>query len=102
MAGPQPASYDQYMAQVHMTEAEVLRDFASALDRVKSGAEIVIECDAQPVAVLRPAQPKRRKLSEILASLPQESTARIDPEFAADLQRVIDLQRDPLNPPDWD
>jgi prevent-host-death family protein len=90
------------MAQVHMSEAELARDIASVLDRVQSGAEIVIERNAKPVAVLRPARLKRRKLSEIVASLSEQSTATIDPDFAADVQTFIDRHREPLHPPEWD
>jgi antitoxin (DNA-binding transcriptional repressor) of toxin-antitoxin stability system len=90
------------MAQFHMTEAELARDIASVLDRVQAGEEIVIERDAKPVAVLRAAAPKRRKLSEIIASLPVESTATLDDEFAKDLEDIINSHREPLNPPEWD
>lgn len=90
------------MGQVHMSEAELVRDIAAVLDRVQSGAEIVIERNAQPVAVLRAAEPKRRKLSEIVASLSEQSTATIDPDFAADVQTFIDRHREPLHPPEWD
>jgi antitoxin (DNA-binding transcriptional repressor) of toxin-antitoxin stability system len=90
------------MAQVHMSEAELVRDIASVLDRVQPGVEIVIEGNAQPVAVLRPAQLKRRKLSEIVASLSEQSIATIDPDFATDVQTFIDRHREPLSPPEWD
>jgi antitoxin (DNA-binding transcriptional repressor) of toxin-antitoxin stability system len=90
------------MGVVHISEAELARNVASVLDRVRSGAEIVIERDSQPVAVLRPPKPKRHKLSEILASLPEPSTATLDPEFAADVQAFIDRHREPLHQPDWD
>jgi prevent-host-death family protein len=90
------------MEVVRITEAELARDIASVLDRVQSGAEIVIERNARPVAVLRPAEPRRRKLSEIVASLSANSTATIDPDFAADVQAFIDSHREPLHPPDWD
>ena len=90
------------MAQVHMTEAELVRDIASVLDRVQSGTEVVIERNAKPVAVLRGAEPRRRRLSEILASLPEHSSATIDPDFAADVQSFIDRHREPLNSQDWD
>jgi len=43
-----------------------MSDFASLLDRVREGAEIVIEHDARPVAVMRPAEPYVRLLSESL------------------------------------
>jgi prevent-host-death family protein len=90
------------MAIVHITEAELARDIGSVLDRVQSGTEIVIERNAKPVAVLRPAEPRRRKLSEIVASLSEHSTATVDADFAADVQAFIERHREPLNPPDWD
>ena len=85
-----------------MTEAELARDVHAALDRVLSGAEIVIERGAKSVAVLRATEPKRRKLSEIAASLPAESTAALDPDFAADVQDFIDRHREPLDATKWD
>jgi predicted nucleic acid-binding protein len=63
------------MAVQHMTEAELVRDIASVMDRVQSGEEIIIERNARPLAVLRAAAPKRRKLSEIVAALPERSAA---------------------------
>ena len=90
------------MGVVHISEAELARDIAAVLDRVQSGTEIVIERNAQPVAVLRPAELKRRKLSEIMASLSENSTATLDPDFAADVQEFMDRHREPLYPPDWD
>jgi antitoxin (DNA-binding transcriptional repressor) of toxin-antitoxin stability system len=90
------------MVQLHITEAELARDIASMLDRVQGGAEIVIERDAKPVAVLRAAEPKRRRLSEILASLPEDSTAIVDADFAADVEAFIDRHREPLQAPEWD
>jgi len=90
------------MAVLHISEAELARDLAAVLDRVQAGAEIVIERNARPVAVLRAAEPRRRRLSEILAALPEDSTATIDPDFAADVQVFIDSHREPLRPPDWD
>jgi len=90
------------MAVLHISEAELARDIASLLDRVQSGAEVVIERNARPVAVLRAAEPRRRRLSEIMAALPEDSSATIDPDFAADVQTFIDNHREPLHPPEWD
>lgn len=42
---------------IHISDAEAASDFASLLDRVRAGDEVVIEHDAHPVAVLRPAPP---------------------------------------------
>lgn len=40
---------------IHISEAEAARDFGAVLSQVREGAEIVIEKNAQPVAVIRPA-----------------------------------------------
>jgi len=42
---------------IHISDADAVSDFASLLDRVRAGDEVVIEHDAHPVAVLRPAPP---------------------------------------------
>jgi len=41
------------MAPIHMTEAELARDLRSALAKVESGAEIVIERDHRPIAIIK-------------------------------------------------
>lgn len=43
---------------IHISDAEAARDFGAVLDQVRAGAEVVIEHDAQPVAVVRPAATK--------------------------------------------
>jgi antitoxin (DNA-binding transcriptional repressor) of toxin-antitoxin stability system len=90
------------MAVLHISEAELARDVHAVLDRVQSGAEVIVERNAQPVAVLRAAEPQRRKLSEIAAALPEDSTAVIDPSFAKDVQEVIYRHCEPLHPSVWD
>lgn len=40
---------------IHVSDVEAASDFASMLDRVRAGEEIVIEHDTHSVAVLRPA-----------------------------------------------
>ena len=48
------------MVQLHVTEAEALRDFHALPDRGREGGEIVIEEDHRPVAVIRtPQEPGR-------------------------------------------
>jgi prevent-host-death family protein len=88
---------------IHISEAEAARDFAALLDRVRKGAEIVIEHDARPVAVVRPAEPHVRLLSESLRLAREHgSTATLDGDFARDLEEVINSHREPLHPPAWD
>jgi antitoxin (DNA-binding transcriptional repressor) of toxin-antitoxin stability system len=52
---------------VHINEADAVRDIASILRSIQSGAEVVIERDAQPFAVIRAATPVRRTISECIA-----------------------------------
>jgi antitoxin (DNA-binding transcriptional repressor) of toxin-antitoxin stability system len=53
---------------IHISETDAASDFASLLDRVRDGAEVIIERDARPVAVVRPPEALRgRLLSESIA-----------------------------------
>jgi antitoxin (DNA-binding transcriptional repressor) of toxin-antitoxin stability system len=90
------------MAQLHMTEAELARDLHAVLEKVRQGVEVVVELDRQPVAVLRASDPPRRRVSEVLALMPKDSTATMDAGFASDIQAAIDSHREPLDPPSWD
>lgn len=90
------------MAVMHISEAELARDLQAVLEKVRQGAEVIVERNQQPVAVLRAPEPKRRKLSEIMDSLSEESTATIDEDFASDVRACIDRHREPLRPPEWD
>ena len=91
---------------IHVSEAEAANDFASLLARVRAGAEIVIERDARPVAVLHAAEPVRRTISECiaLAKAHEEETGKapvLDPDFAKDVEEIIN-NRKPWNPPAWE
>ena len=90
------------MAQVHITEEELARDLRGVLEKVRQGVEVVVEQDHQPVALLSAAVPPRRKISEILARMPKDSTAVMDADFARDVEAAIESHREPLEPPQWD
>ncbi|HVR26841.1 MAG TPA: hypothetical protein VMU26_26395 [Candidatus Polarisedimenticolia bacterium] len=88
---------------IHIPEAEAASNFAEVLARVHAGAEVVIESGKLPVAVLRPAEPPVRLLSESLRLAKEHaSTATLDGDFARDLEAAINSHREPLNPPVWD
>ena len=94
------------MAEVHITEAELARDPHGVIDKVRQGAEVVVERDAQPVAVIRAAAPVRRTISECiaLAEAHERETGQapvLDPDFAADVEEII-RNRKPWNPRSWD
>lgn len=90
------------MEPLHISEGDLAKDIRSILQRVETGGEVIIERDARPVAVIRAAEPVRRKISECIAMMPANSTATIDPDFAKDVEAAIDAHREPLEPPTQD
>jgi antitoxin (DNA-binding transcriptional repressor) of toxin-antitoxin stability system len=87
---------------LHVSEGDLARDMPAILRRVQAGAEIVVERNAQPLAVIRSAAPVRRKISQCIAALPGDSTATIDPDFAGDVDAAIAAHQEALEPPPWD
>jgi antitoxin (DNA-binding transcriptional repressor) of toxin-antitoxin stability system len=59
---------------IHISDADAVSDFASLLDRVRAGDEVVIEHDAHPVAVLRPAPPSPVALGDAVNRAERERT----------------------------
>jgi antitoxin (DNA-binding transcriptional repressor) of toxin-antitoxin stability system len=90
------------MEPLHVSERELAKDLRSILQRVETGAEVIVERDTHPVAVIRPAEPVRRKISQCIALLPVDSTATIDPDFAKDVEAAVAAHREPAEPPAWD
>ena len=79
---------------IRITEAEAAAtNVATLLARVRAGAEILIENDTRPVAVLHAAEPVRRTISECIALLSEESTATLDPDFYKDVEAAIESHR---------
>ena len=94
------------MATIHVSEAEAVRDFAALLARVREGAEVVIESDKHPTAILRAAAPLRRSISQSIAMAEKHSkelgyTPVMDAEFATDLEEII-RNRKPRDTATWD
>jgi antitoxin (DNA-binding transcriptional repressor) of toxin-antitoxin stability system len=91
------------MATVHMSEAEVVKDIAAVLAKVRQGAEVIIEEDHRAVAVIKPSKPAGRMISEVIADLKARgSRAVMDDDFARDIEEGIKAHRQPWNPPSWD
>jgi prevent-host-death family protein len=88
---------------IRISDVEAASDFASVLEHVRAGSEIVIEHDSRPVAVVRPAEPSVRLLSESLRLAKEHgSIATLDGDFGADLEAIVKSHREPLDPPAWD
>ena len=91
------------MAVLHMSEAEVVKDIAAVLAKVRQGSEIVIEQDHRPVAVIKPSNLAGRLISEVIADLKARgSNAVMDDDFAHDIEEGIKAHRQPWNPPSWE
>ena len=94
------------MATFHISEAEAGPNFADLMARVRSGSEVVIENGSAPVAVIRPADPPRRSISESIA-MAEAHTKELgyvpvmDEEFAADMREIV-AKRKPRDTSAWD
>jgi antitoxin (DNA-binding transcriptional repressor) of toxin-antitoxin stability system len=90
------------MAQVHMTEAEVARNFAAVLEKVRQGLEVVVEQDYRTVAVIKPVKGPGRPIDECIAlAKAHDSGATLDEDFAKDLEEIVASRR-PLDASVWD
>ena len=90
------------MAQVHMTEAEVVRDIQAVLERVRQGTEIIIEEGYRTVAIISPVKGPGRPIDECIALAREYGSGAIpDEDFAKDLEEII-AGRKPLDASVWD
>ena len=88
---------------IRVSVAEAANDFPALLARVGAGVEVVIERNAEAVAVLRPAAPSVRLLSESLRLAKERgSNTTLDDESGRDLETVVSSHREPLTPRAWD
>lgn len=92
---------------IHVSEADVGLNFSALMAHVRAGAEVVIEHNERPVAVLHPAEPSRgRPISESIALAEVHakelgSEPAMDADFAADLEDIIN-SREPRKISKWD
>ncbi len=90
------------MAQLHMSEAEVAKNFAAVLEKVRQGAEVVIEQGYRTVAVIKPVKGPGRPIDECIAlAKAHGSGATLDEGFARDLEEII-ANRQPLDTSAWE
>jgi len=87
------------MEPLHVSEGDLAKDLPSILQRVETGAEVIIERHPRPLAVIRPAEPIRRKISESIAMTPAGSTAPIDPGSTKHVEAAIAAHRERPEPP---
>jgi len=88
------------MATVPMSEAEVVKDIAAVLAKVRQGVEIIVEQNHRAVAVIKPPTPGGRMISGVIADLKARgSNAAMDEDFARDVGEGIKAHRQPWNRP---
>ena len=89
------------MEPLHITEAMLAADTQAVLRLVQSGAEVVVERDSQPLAVLRAPTPVRT-MSEVIAAMESAGVrSSADPDFARDVEDGIRAQSGGWNLPSW-
>jgi hypothetical protein len=92
---------------VHMTEAEVTNNFGAVLEKLREGAEVVVERDYRPVAVIKTPESPGRPIDECIA-LAKSYEERLGyapvpgSDFAKDVQTAVDAHREPLDTSEWD
>jgi len=90
------------MAPAHISEAELAHDLHAVLEKVRQGAEVIVERDAEPMAVIKAPQLRGRPIDECIAlARARGSHATLDEDFANDLEDIINSHRQPLDPPAW-
>ena len=91
------------MGTLRITEAELARDIHAVLAKVQEGAEVIVEQDHRPVAVIRTPLAKGRLLSECIAlAEARGSTVTLDEGFMNDVEEGIASRSQPWNPPSWE
>jgi antitoxin (DNA-binding transcriptional repressor) of toxin-antitoxin stability system len=91
------------LTKLRITEAEFALDVHGVIEKVRQGAEVVIEQDSRPVAVIKPTSLARPKMTEIIAELEASgASARLDEDFARDVEEAAKAYREPWSPPSLD
>ena len=91
------------MAEVHITEDELVRDPKGVLAQVQQGIEVIVEHDHRPVAIIRLPYRSGRPISGIVRQAKEHnSTVTLDAEFGKDLEAIIASHQQPWNSPSWE
>ena len=87
-------------------ESDLAAALGSVLHCVEEGAEFIVERDDHPIAIIRPAVPFGRKISDCiaLAARHEREAAQVpvlEPDFAEDLAEIV-RSRKPREAMEWD
>jgi antitoxin (DNA-binding transcriptional repressor) of toxin-antitoxin stability system len=94
------------MEQVHMSEAEVASDFAAVLYKIQGGAEVIVDRNGQPIAIIKSVQPEPSTFSRLIGKAEKREKERgyaitLDPGYAADVEQIVH-PRKPWLPRSWE
>ncbi len=94
------------MAVIHISDVDAARDLLGLLAQVRSGVDVVIESNSEPIAFLRQSDFPRRTVSEAIALAEAHTRERgyaavMDDDFANDLEEII-RNRKPRDTSAWD
>jgi hypothetical protein len=91
------------MPELHMTEADVAKDFAAVLEKIRLGAEVIVERDAAPIAVIKFPEFRGRPIDDCIElARAYDSHVTPDEDFGKDVEEFINSHREPLTPPSWE
>lgn len=74
---------------VRISDAEAVNEFQRLLDQVRQGAEVIIEHESHPVAILRPVEPQNA-IVDILTGISQEISDEDWASIPSDLSKNLD------------
>jgi antitoxin (DNA-binding transcriptional repressor) of toxin-antitoxin stability system len=90
------------MAALYVSELEAVRDLRRLLAQVQQGNEVIIEREAEPVALLTRPRTAKRSFAETVRLLKESAWANVDAEFAAQVEAGIEARREPHTHLSWD
>ena len=90
-----------------LTDTQLGCDLHGCLDKVRQGAEVIVEENSRPVALITSPVRAGRSLSECIALAKAEQRKFAQPpvpdlEFAADVRAAVSAHDTPLEPTAWD
>ena len=91
------------MTTIHMSEGEISGNFSAVLEKIRHGAQVVVDLDHRPIAIIRSPGRTGRSISECIASAAaRDSSSVADDDFAQDVEDGIKDRQQAWNPPCWD
>jgi antitoxin (DNA-binding transcriptional repressor) of toxin-antitoxin stability system len=101
-AGRSKTYHQRYGGAAHH-RSDLARDVHGVIEKVRDGAEVVIEENGRRVVVIKAPPVKGRNISEVIAAMEASDTnATVDEDFARGVQAAVDAHREPLDMSLWD